>query len=78
MAAQLALGDPEKYPEFKGDVSGVETRDFWRTRQESPSGQEYHWYRNWETFYLIGKGMGDSMVDLVFRNPMVQSLPTSQ
>ena len=68
MVAQLALGDPEKYPEFKGNVSGVETRDFWRTRQESPSGQDYHWYRNWETFYLIGKGMGDSMVELVSRN----------
>jgi len=78
MAAQLALGDPEKYPEFKDNVSGVETRDFQRTREESPSGQSYHWYRNWETLYLIGKGMGDSMVDLVSRNPMVQSLPTSQ
>ena len=78
MADQLALGDPEKYPEFKGNVSGVETRDFQRTREESPSGQSYHWYRNWETLYLIGKGMGDSMVELLFRNPMVQSLPTSQ
>ena len=78
MAAQLALADPEKYPEFKGNVSGVETRDFQRMREESPSRQDYHWYRNWETFYLIGKGMGDSMVGLLSGNPMVQSVPASQ
>jgi hypothetical protein len=24
-----------------------------------------HWLRNWETLYLIGKGMGDSMVGLL-------------
>ena len=78
MAAQLNLADPQKYPAFKGNVKGIETRDFQRTRQESPSRQDYHWYRNWETLYLIGKGMGDSMVDLVSRNPMAQSLPTSQ
>jgi len=72
MAAQLALADPEKYPEFKGNVAGVETRDFQRTREESPSRQDYHWYRNWETLYLIGKGMGDSMVELVSRNTMAQ------
>lgn len=65
MHAQLALGDPQKYPEFEGNVAGVETRDFQRTREESPSKQEYHWMRNWETYYLIGKSMGDAMVGLV-------------
>ncbi len=69
MVAQLNPADPQKYPEFKGNVSGVETRDFQRTREESPSGQDYHWFRNWETFYLIGKSMGDSMVDLVADRP---------
>lgn len=64
MNAQLALADPEKYPEFAGNVAGVETRDYQRTEEESPSKQEYHWMRNWETYYLIGKAMGDSMVEL--------------
>lgn len=68
MAVQLALANTDKYPEFKGNVGGVETRDFQRTREESPSRQDYHWYRNWETLYLIGKGMGDSMVDLLSHN----------
>lgn len=65
MDAQLALADASKYPEFKGNVAGVETRDFQRTREESPSRQDYHWFRNWETLYLIGKSMGDAMVGLV-------------
>ena len=64
MVAQLALADPEKHPEFKGTVAGVETRDFQRTREESPSGQDYHWFRNWETLFLIGKSMGDEMIAL--------------
>ena len=65
MEAQLALADAKKYPEFKGNVAGVETRDFQRSREESPSQQEFHWMRNWETLYLIGKGMGDAMVGLL-------------
>ncbi len=72
MAAQLALADSGKYHGFKGNVGGVETRDFQRTPEQSPSRQDYHWFRNWETFYLIGKGMGDSMVDLLSRNPKAQ------
>ena len=68
MNAQLALGDANKYPEFKGNVAGVETRGFQRTREESPSKQDYHWMRNWETYYLIGKSMGDSMIALVSGN----------
>ena len=67
MTAQLALADPEKYPAFKGTVAGVETRGFWREQADSPSKQEYHWNRNWETLYLIGKGMGDAMVGLLSR-----------
>ncbi len=65
MEAQLVLGDPKRYPDFKGNVAGVETRDFQRTREESPSKQDYHWMRNWETYYLIGKSMGDAMDKLL-------------
>ena len=65
MEAQLALANAEKYPEFAGTVAGVETRDFQRSEEESPTKQGYHWMQNWETYYLIGKSMGDAMVDLV-------------
>ncbi len=64
MDAQLAVADPQKYPALAGTVAGVETRDFQRAPEESPSGQGFHWLRNWETYYLIGKSMGEAMVDL--------------
>jgi len=63
--AQLAPGDPKKYPEFAGNVAGVETRDFQRSQAESPSKQEYHWMRNWESYYLIGQAMGSAMINLM-------------
>lgn len=69
MEAQLALANAEKYPDFKGNVAGVETRDFQRTHEESPSKQDFHWMRNWETLYLIGKSMGDAMADLLTTKP---------
>ncbi|MGC6426321.1 MAG: sialate O-acetylesterase [Akkermansiaceae bacterium] len=62
--AQLAPGNARKYPEFKGNFAGVETRDFHRTQKQSPSKQGYHWNRNWETYYLIGSSMGEAMVKL--------------
>lgn len=65
MEAQLAVADGDKYPEFAGNVAGVETRDFWRTQEQSPSGQGFHWHRNWETLYLIGTGMGEAMAGLL-------------
>ncbi|MEO0474998.1 MAG: sialate O-acetylesterase [Planctomycetota bacterium] len=63
--AQLAPGDPNKYPEFAGNVAGVETRGFARTSEQSPSKQEFHWNRNWETYYLIGEAMGKAMVKMI-------------
>jgi len=65
MVAQLALSDHEAYPEFAATVAGVETRDFQRSIEESPSKQEFHWMRNWETYYLIGEGMGQAMIGLL-------------
>ncbi len=69
MNDQLALADPERHPEFAGTVAGVETRGFQRSQEESPSNQGFHWMRNWETYYLIGKSMGDAMVGLASGRP---------
>ena len=63
--AQLAPGNAKKYPEFKGNFAGVETRDFQRSQEESPSKPGFHWNRNWETYYLIGTSMGEAMVKLL-------------
>jgi len=52
------------YEEFKGNVAFVSTRKFWRTQEQSPSGQGYHWNTNAETYYLIGDAMGHALLKL--------------
>ena len=64
--AQLAVtGENEKYPEFKGNVLTVETRDFWRDVKVSPKNQGYHYNRNAETYMLVGDALGRGMVKLL-------------
>jgi alpha-galactosidase len=62
MKAQAAVAE---YDEFQGNVAFVGTRDFYRPKEESPSGQAYHWNSNAETYYLIGDGMGKAMLKLL-------------
>jgi len=62
--AQLAVSDPERHPEFKGNVKTVEARGFWRTQAESPTGTGYHYNHNAETYYLVGDALGRAMVEL--------------
>lgn len=62
MKAQAAVAKRE---EFRGNVAFVGTKDFYRPREQSPSGQAYHWNNNAETYYLIGEGMGKAMLGLV-------------
>ena len=50
-----------KYPEFKGNVTTVETRDFFRPRELSPGGHGYHWNENALTYFLIGDAMAEAM-----------------
>ncbi|MEK6233121.1 MAG: sialate O-acetylesterase, partial [Planctomycetales bacterium] len=51
MKAQAAVAKRE---EFQGNVAFVGTKDFFRPKEASPSGQAYHWNSNAETYYLIG------------------------
>jgi alpha-galactosidase len=64
-AAQLAIGDPGKHPEFAGTVASVETRDFARPAEQSPSNFGYHWNHNGESHLLVGEAMGQAMVKLL-------------
>jgi len=61
MRAQAAVA---LYEEFKGNVAFVGTRDFYRPKEISPSGQGYHWNSNAETYFLIGDGMAKAMKKL--------------
>ena len=61
----MAVGDPKKHPEFAGTVASVDTRDFWREVDESPTSQDYHYNRNAETYMLVGDALGRAMVGLL-------------
>jgi len=62
MKAQAAVAERK---EFQGNVAFVGTKDFYRAKELSPSGQAYHWNNNAETYYLIGEGMGKAIVRLL-------------
>jgi alpha-galactosidase len=62
MKAQAAVA---KHPEFKGNVAFVGTKDYYRPKEDSPTGQAYHWNTNAETYFLIGDGMGQAMKGLL-------------
>ena len=62
MRAQAAVAERK---EFAGTVAFVGTKDFYRPKEQSPSGQAYHWNNNAETYYLIGDGMGRAMLGLL-------------
>lgn len=61
--AELAVA---KYKEFEGNVASLDTRPFERPKAPaSPTDQNYHWMGNAESYWLVGKGLGEVMVDLV-------------
>ncbi|MDB4544909.1 Ig-like domain-containing protein, partial [Akkermansiaceae bacterium] len=61
LEGQLAVANPDLYPEFDGNVFAADTRDFWRESSVSPLDQGYHWNQNGETLYLLGEAMGEGM-----------------
>jgi alpha-galactosidase len=61
--AQLAVdGSKGKYPEFKGNVTSVDVRPFWREADVSPVNQGYHYNHNAETYMSVGESMGWAIV----------------
>lgn len=52
------------YPDLKGNTIPIDTRDFDRNIEESPSDQAYHWYRNAETYFLIGRSLAEALISL--------------
>lgn len=61
MKAQAAAA---AYPEFKGTVAFVKTQAFWRPVDQSPLDQGYHWNANAETYWLIGRAIGEAMMPM--------------
>ena len=66
IAAQFSVANATLYPEFAGTVASVETRGFRRPpRPASPGKEFYHWNNNCESYWLVGKAMGDAMLELI-------------
>ncbi|MDA0285521.1 MAG: sialate O-acetylesterase [Planctomycetota bacterium] len=65
LSLMKAQANVAKHDEFRDNVAFVGTRDFYRPKESSPSGQAYHWNSNAETYYLIGDGMGKAMLLLL-------------
>lgn len=63
--AQLALADPARHPTFAGTVFTADTRPFWREPDVSPTNDVSHWHGNGESFFLIGKSIGDAIVEML-------------
>lgn len=67
-----------KNPEFKGNVASVDTRPFARSPvPASPTDFGYHWMCNAESYWLIGKNLGNVMADLVNRREYGQCTQVS-
>ncbi|QTN32338.1 Ig-like domain-containing protein [Akkermansiaceae bacterium] len=47
------------------NVLSSDTRPFWRDSSISPSTTSFHWNHNAESYFLVGKALGDDMVDLL-------------
>jgi len=62
--AQMAVADPGKHPELAGTVRTVDARGFWYSRDESPTGTDYHYNHNARTYMLVGDALGRAMVEL--------------
>jgi hypothetical protein len=53
-------------PEFKGNVTFVETHDFVRNSEDSPNpGHGHHEFGNAETYFLVGDALGKGMRTLL-------------
>ena len=61
--AQLAVSDPSKYPDFKGDVATVYTHPL--SKGGASNG---HYGGNAETYMNVGEAMGKAMVELLEDN----------
>lgn len=63
--AQMAVGDPEQHPEFAGNVASIDTRGYWRSADKSPTGTDYHYNHNAETYTLTGDALARAMVQML-------------
>lgn len=62
--AQMAVGDPSKYPQFKGNVISIDTRPMCFPLDQCPGGRD-RFKGNAESYLEIGRAMGKAMLELM-------------
>ena len=62
--AQMAVGNAEKYPEFKGNVVSIDTRPMCKPADQSPGGRD-RYSGNAATYLEIGDAMAEAMLGLI-------------
>lgn len=63
--AQMAVADVVKHPSLAGNVAAVDTIPFFFPADRSPGGREWDYFRNAESFLLIGEMTGQEMLRLL-------------
>jgi hypothetical protein len=64
---QIAVTSELLYPNFDGNVKGVNTVPYWRLASNSPvpsGNQGFHWNQSGESYYLFGEAMGEQMATM--------------
>lgn len=51
---------------------GVDTRPYYRPPEQSPRDAVYHWNINAESYFRIGYGMGEAMMELLRESPRAE------
>lgn len=62
--AQMAVGDPKKYPDFADNVISIDTRPMCRPPKDSPGSRDPY-AGNAESYLEIGDAMGRAMLKMV-------------
>ena len=65
LVAQMNVGNPVLHPEFAGTVTTVDTRPYDYGEALGTSTENYHWYRNAESYFNIGWDMGQAMMAML-------------
>jgi len=68
LAAQMQLNDWNKHPHLKGNAAAFDARPFWRSADESPKNQGYHYNHNGATYMDVGLYLGAVMADLLLND----------
>ncbi len=62
--AQMAIGNPKKYPQYAGNVTSIDTRKAWRPPSMSPGGRDGY-SGNAQSYLEIGESMARAMLKLL-------------